>query len=176
MISFLDRKSCLVVVALAAGLLLAACGGAKKAPAARKTVDDFFPIKVGDRVVQMQIAILPAEQARGLMYRKTLGADEGMLFAYRQPQTMSFYMRNTSLPLDIGFFSPDGELKEIYPMYPFDERTVTSRSSDLRYALEMNQGWFKANGVKPGARIETKALAAALLARGLQLQFTPLPE
>jgi uncharacterized membrane protein (UPF0127 family) len=89
---------------------------------------------------------------------------------------MSFYMRNTSLPLDIGFFSPDGELKEIYPMYPFDERTVTSRSSDLRYALEMNQGWFKANGVKPGARIETKALAAALLARGLQLQITPLPE
>lgn len=133
-----------------------------------KTVEDRFAIRIGDHTVQMQIAAQPAEMQKGLMYRKTMGADEGMLFVYDSPQQMGFWMRNTVLPLDIGFISPDGELKEIYAMYPLDERTVSSHGRNLQFALEMNQGWYARAGVKPGAKLDLKAVAAALKARGLR--------
>ncbi len=149
--------------------LLTACGGSDAVKnAAPKTVDDRFAIKIGGRTVQMQIAALPAELQKGLMFRKTMGEDEGMLFVFTTPQPQGFYMRNTTLPLDIGYIGPDGELKEIYPLYPLDERTVKSRSRQIQFCLEMNQGWFKRNEVKPGAKLDLKAVAEALKARGLK--------
>jgi uncharacterized membrane protein (UPF0127 family) len=80
---------------------------------------------------------------------------------------MSFWMRNTTLPLDIGYFDSTGELKEVYPMYPRDERPVASRGR-MQYALEMNQGWFARAGVTTGAKLDQAALAEALRARGLK--------
>jgi uncharacterized membrane protein (UPF0127 family) len=154
---------------LSVALLLTACGGADAAKnATPKTVDDRFAIKVGAQTVQMQIAALPPELQKGLMFRKTMGEQEGMLFVFTSPQQQGFWMRNTTLPLDIGYFDPSGELKEIYPMYPLDERPVTSRGRDIQYCLEMNQGWFKRNDVKPGAKLDLKAVAAALKDRGLK--------
>jgi uncharacterized protein len=158
-----------VICGLLGLMCLTACGGSEAVQDARlKTVDDRFPIKVGDRVVQMQIAAFPSEQQKGLMFRQAMGADEGMLFVFTQRQQAGFYMRNTSLPLDIGYFESTGELKEIYPMYPFDERSVSSRSRLIQFCLEMNQGWYKKNGVKPGAMLDLPAVAAALKARGLK--------
>jgi uncharacterized membrane protein (UPF0127 family) len=145
---------------------MAATSSSSVATSTPKSVADFFPIKVGDKVVRMQLAVRPAEMQRGLMERRDLGPDDGMIFVYDKPQQMSFWMRNTPTALDIGFFRVDGVLEEIYPMYPFDEKTVTSRSDRLHFALETNQGWFAANGVKPGVKIDVKALAAALKARG----------
>ena len=145
----------------------ASAGGAATA-AAPKTVMDDFPIKVGDRTVRMQLAVLPAEMQRGLMERRDLGPDDGMIFVYDKPQQMSFWMRNTPTPLDIGFFTSDGRLVEIHPLHPFDEKTVNSHSRELRFALEMNQGWYRAGGIKPGAKLDLKALAAALTARGFK--------
>lgn len=100
------------------------------------------------------------------MDRHDLGRDDGMIFIYESPQQMSFWMRNTPTPLDIGFFSPTGVLEEVYPLHPFDETAVASRTMRLQFALEMNQGWYRENGVKPGAQIDLKALVAALQARG----------
>lgn len=114
----------------------------------------------------MQLAVREAEMTQGLMERRDLGRDEGMLFVYARPQRMSFWMRNTPTPLDIGFFDDGGMLEEIYPLHPFDETPVATRSTLLTMALEMNQGWFQANGVKPGAQIDLKAVAEALKARG----------
>lgn len=149
--------------------LLTACGGTDAAKnAAPKTVDDRFAIKIGDRTVQMQVAALPAELQRGLMFRKAMGEDEGMLFVFTVPQPQGFWMRNTTLPLDIGYFDAGGELKEIYPMHPLDEKTVKSRSRSIQFCLEMNQGWYARQGVKPGARLDLKAVAAALRARDLK--------
>ena len=151
---------------LAAGLL-AGCGRQEPAaPAATKTVADFFPIKVDGHPVRMQLAVLNAEMERGLMGRRDLGADDGMIFVYLRPQRMSFWMHDTPTPLDIGFFDRSGALVEVYPMQPFDETTVASRSDQLQFALEMNQGWFSANGVRPDAKLDLPALAAALRARG----------
>ncbi len=158
----------LLVAAMGLLLGLTACGSDRPAATAEplKTASDFFPIKVGERVVRMQLAIQPVEQQRGLMFRRDLGRDDGMIFIYDRPQQMGFWMRNTPTALDIGFFDPAGRLQEIYPMHPFDERTVSSRGSNLIYALEMNQNWFRENGVKPGAQLDLKALTAAMKARG----------
>jgi len=158
-----------LVLALASTFVSAGCGKEKAAaPAAEapKTVADFFPIAVGGKTVRMQLAVLPAEMERGLMGRRDLGRDDGMIFLYAKPQQMSFWMHDTPTALDIGFFDHDGMLEEVYPMYPFDEKTVNSRSPQLQFALEMNQGWFSASGVKPGMELDRKALAAALKARG----------
>ena len=164
-------------VAAAVALGLAACrGGTAEAPAASRTVADRFDIGLGGTTVRLQVAVLPAELERGLMERRDLGADEGMVFVFGSPQRLSFWMRNTPTPLDIGYFTPGGELAEIYPMYPFDERTVASRGSRLQLALEMNQGWFGRHGVQAGARLDMRALAAALRARGFDPGKLHLPE
>jgi uncharacterized membrane protein (UPF0127 family) len=148
---------------------------ATAATGAAKTVADFFPIQVGDRVIRMQLAVRDAEMQRGLMQRRDLGRDEGMIFVYERPRQLSFWMRNTPTPLDIGFFDASGELKEVYPMYPFDETSVPSRSAEIQYALEMNQGWYRENGVKPGAKLDLAALAAALRERGFDPRRYGLP-
>jgi len=150
--------------------MVTGCGrsDALQSHAVAKPATEFFVIQVGDRPVRMQLAVRPREMERGLMERRDLKADEGMLFVYPGTQQMSFWMRNTPTPLDIGFFTADGVLKEIYPLHPFDERPVTSRSNELKFALEMNQGWFAKNEVKPGAKLDLKALADALRARGFE--------
>jgi len=143
-------------------------GDATRAPTEVKTVADFFTVSVGTKPVRMQLAIKPREMEHGLMGREDLKSDEGMLFLYEEPQRMSFWMRNTPTPLDIGFFTADGVLKEIYQMYPFDETPVMSRSTELRFALEMKQGWFEFNGMKPGSKLDLKTLAEAIKARGFE--------
>jgi uncharacterized protein len=156
------------VIAALMTLALSACAKEKmpNQMAAPKSVSEFFPINVGEKTVRMQLAVLEPEQERGLMERRDLGADDGMIFVYAKSQQMHFWMHNTPTPLDMGFFDHDGVLLEVYPMQPFDERTIASRSTAIQFPLEMRQGWYSANGVKPGARIDLKALAAALKARG----------
>lgn len=149
-------------------LLLAACGGSEAKNTEPKSIADWFTVQVGEQTVKVQIAALAAEQQKGLMFRKTMAEDEGMLFVFTAPQAQGFWMRNTTLPLDIGYFEPSGELKEIYPLHPLDERPVSSRSRNIQFCLEMNQGWFQRHGVKPGAKLDLKAVAGALRARGFK--------
>ncbi len=163
-----SRRRFLPLMIVAALALLTACGKDAAARSAPKSIEDRFAIKVGARTVQLQVALFPAETLKGLMFREQMGADEGMVFVFDRPQQMSFWMRNTPLPLDVGYFDPEGVLKEIYPLYPRDERSVVSRGRNLQFALEMNQGWFSTAGVKPGDRIDLKALAEAVRARGLK--------
>lgn len=152
------------------GLSLGGCGQNKNAAQAAegKPLSTYFPIKLGIQVVQLQVAALEPEMAMGLMYRRDLKPDQGMLFIYPKAQRMDFYMRNTPTPLDIGFFTSDGVLREKYPMYPFDEKTVSSRSDRIQLSVEMNQGWYDQNGVKVGAQLDMKALIEALKARGFE--------
>jgi len=148
--------------------LLTACGQKAASDELPKTASDYFDLTVGARTVHVQVAALSNEQERGLMFRDQLGAEEGMLFVFTRAHQQGFWMRNTKLPLDIGYFDSAGVLKEIYPMYPHDERTVASRSHDIQFCLEMNQGWFQGHGVKAGDQLDLKLVAAALKARGLK--------
>jgi uncharacterized protein len=160
-------------LALALGLFsffaLSACDRSV-APAEKsgKTLAEHFDIKIGQSTASLQIAVLPIEQQHGLMHRRDLKPNEGMVFVYRYPQQMSFWMRNTPTPLDIGFFNSEGVLLEVHPLLPFDETPVKSRSEELKYAVELPQGWYAKNEVRPGARLDTKALAEAIKARGFE--------
>lgn len=172
------------IIAAAAVVLLFAAGcrdgGAQEAPKAVKSASDYFTIKVGAQPVRMQLAVEQPgnmrELSRGLMGRRDLAEDQGMIFVYQRADRMGFYMRNTPTPLDIGFFTKDGVLREVRQMFPFDETTVSSVRTDIQFALEMNQGWFARHGVKPapsatsdaGAKIDLPALAEALKARGFK--------
>jgi uncharacterized membrane protein (UPF0127 family) len=155
-------------VLLALGVLAAGCGQGKTAqgPGLDKSVFDHFTMSVGGAPASLEIAILPGEQQRGLMQRGNLGKDEGMLFVDATPMRQSFWMKNTPEALDIGFIRPDGTIAEIYPLLPFDERTVLSHGSDLQFALEMPAGWFAAHGIRPGAKLERREIAAAVRDRG----------
>lgn len=156
---------------LTAFVTFAGCGTKENATTdTPKTVADYFNIRIGDKTPRLQFAVLPLEQQQGLMYRRDLGADDGMIFVYASTQQMGFWMRNTPTPLDIGFFDAKGKLLEIYPMYPLDENSVRSRSDEIKFAVEMNQGWFKANNVRAGATLDMKAVAEAMKARGFTLQ------
>ncbi len=165
-------------VAVAVAAMISGCGQersaapAKTAPVASaataKTWLEFFPIRIGDRTVRLQLAVRPSEMQRGLMERRDLGRDDGMIFVYEKPQPLSFWMQNTPTALDIGFITAAGVLEEVRQMHPFDETAVASRSTQVQFALEMNQGWYAAAGVKPGARLDVKALADALRARGFE--------
>lgn len=148
-------------------VLLAGCGNDATKAEAVKSIDERFPIRIGDRVVQVQVALAPAEMQRGLMFVKSMGADEGMIFVFQRPQTMGFWMRNTELPLDIGYIDPDGTLREIYPLHPRDEKPVPS-AAPRQIALEMNRGWFSRAGVKAGAKLDIGALQDAMRARGVK--------
>lgn len=114
---------------------------------------DTFELEIGSVTLKAQFAIDPATQQKGLMHRETLAEDQGMLFISDRPGPQSYWMRNTLIPLDIGFFTEDGVLREIYPLFPRVEEPVKSRRNDIVYALEMNRGWFKANGVKVGEQL-----------------------
>ena len=104
------------------------------------------------------------------MGRRDLGPDQGMLFVFPKPGPQSFWMRNTPTPLDIAYFTPEGALAEVYAAFPFDERPLPSRSPRLQFVLEMNQGWYHDHGVRSGALLDLKAVAAALKARGFDPQ------
>jgi uncharacterized membrane protein (UPF0127 family) len=165
-VSLLQRWFGVALLALA----FAGCGESAPpaAPAAEKTVSDFFDIRIGAKLTHLQLAVREGEMEHGLMGRRALGADEGMLFVYERPQRMSFWMHDTPTALDIGFFDRDGKLKEVWPMQPFDETTVSSHGRALQFALEMNQGWYAGNGIRPGAQLDLTALSAALAARGFK--------
>lgn len=151
---------------VAFGLCLQGCGSQKADEAPLKTIWDHFTVQVAGHPASVEVAILGAEMEHGLMQRPDLGADEGMFFVYRAPERMNYWMRNTPEPLDIAYLDSDGAIREIYPMIPFDERAVSSRSDQIRYVLEMPRGWFSAHQVRIGDTIDRAALAAAVKARG----------
>ncbi|WP_269538829.1 DUF192 domain-containing protein [Cerasicoccus fimbriatus] len=132
----------------------------------RVTAETYFPLTIGDKDIRVQLAILPSEQAQGLMFRQELGENDGMLFVFRKPGPRGFWMKNVDIPLDVGYILADGTLAEVYPMYPHVEESVKSKSDKIKIVLEMNQGWFAENGIKPGDKIDLAQAAAAMDARG----------
>jgi len=109
-------------------------------------------IRVGSHAVDAEVASTPPERQVGLMYRFSLPADRGMLFVFAEPQPLSFWMRNTYVPLSIAFIDAQGRVLNIEDMAPRDETGVPSRGLAL-YALEMRKGWFAERGIRPGTQV-----------------------
>lgn len=91
--------------------------------------------------------------ATGLMERKHLPKNAGMLFDFGMDQELSFWMKNTYLPLQIAFINSEGIVKHIASMVPLSTRAVRS-PFNCRYALEVNEGWFDDNNIRTGATVE----------------------
>lgn len=101
--------------------------------------------------LSIELADTPAEMSRGLMGRKELGKDSGMLFDFKGDTNTAFYMKNTSVTLSIAFIDSSGKVLGIKNMKPFD-LTPVQPPATYRYAIEANQRWFAENGVKAGYR------------------------
>jgi hypothetical protein len=109
-------------------------------------------IQVGGFPITVEVATTPGEQSKGLMDRPSLDPDSGMLFVYDRPQALSFWMKDTGIPLSIAFIGPDSRISEIRDLQPHDESHVRS-DSPCRWALETNLGWFDKRGIGVGAKI-----------------------
>jgi uncharacterized membrane protein (UPF0127 family) len=99
--------------------------------------------------LKVELASSPEERSQGLMRRKNLADGEGMLFIFERDEALSFWMKDTIIPLSIAFIASDGRIVEIKDMRPLDLSPVKS-SRSVRYALEVPQGWFERAGIKPG--------------------------
>lgn len=99
---------------------------------------------------RVELADDDTSRADGLMYRTKLGADEGMLFDFKQPQVVYFWMKNTYLPLDMIFIRGDGTVVSISEnAKPLSEKPISS-VGPVRFVLEVNAGTAERIGLKPG--------------------------
>jgi hypothetical protein len=113
----------------------------------------------GTHEFSVEVASEPKERAKGLMYRKTLAPDHGMLFDFGAPQQISMWMKNTHIPLDMLFIDETGVISTVAERTtPFSERTIPS-NAPVRYVLEINGGRADALGIRAGDTVSSPALA-----------------
>ena len=136
------RVPCLL---LAAWVSLTAAGCGSDAGRVRLTV--------GGEQFDVELAVTPEQRRQGLMFREKLGEREGMLFVFDEEQTVSFWMRDTPLPLSIAFIDNRGVIVHVADMVPYSEAPVPSRYP-VRYALEVNKGALERAGIEVGDLVE----------------------
>ena len=136
--------ACLLSLASALGAARAQSSAQPKLPAVELTAGMH-------RIVAEVAATLP-QQMVGLMHRTEMDANEGMLFVYDTPTVHCFWMRNTLLPLTIAFIDDSGRIVNLADMKPQTDDSHCA-ASPVRFALEMNQGWFAKRGLKAGSRL-----------------------
>jgi uncharacterized membrane protein (UPF0127 family) len=134
-------------LAAATLLSLVACGAG--AQTAR------FPtiqLSAGMHLIQAEVAQTDPQRQQGLMNREKMANNHGMVFVFDQANPQCMWMKNTLLPLSVAFIDADGKIVNIEDMQP---QTLDSHCSTkpVKYALEMNLGWFKQKNVKPGSAI-----------------------
>ena len=110
-------------------------------------------LKIANSLLFAEVADTPQTSANGLMFRDSLPEDHGMLFIFDAPETASFWMRNTKIPLSIAYIDSTARILEIKSLKPLDETPVASASGKVAFALEVNEGWFARHGVATGAKI-----------------------
>jgi len=129
---------------LAAALFAAAPVRAQPGPL--RKVD----LSIDMRVIHAEVADTVAARMQGLMYRTSLAPNSGMLFVYEQPAMECMWMKNTLVPLSVAFMDGKGTIINIARMQPQTEVSHCTEQP-ASYALEMEQGWFARNGIRPGA-------------------------
>jgi len=130
-------------VVLAAALVLA--------PVARAQLP-VIQLQAGMHLVRAEVADTFSARMQGLMHRKALAQNAGMLFVFEESATHCMWMKNTYVPLSVAFLDEAGAIINIADMTPHSEDSHCA-AKPARYALEMNRGWFAERGVKPGTRL-----------------------
>jgi uncharacterized membrane protein (UPF0127 family) len=140
-----------LIAAALLGLLLAA--GAARALERFDWSELTIETAKGPQKFRVELAVSPDQQAQGLMFRRRMDADAGMLFPYEQPQKVAFWMKNTFIPLDMLFIAQDGRIESIRERtVPQSEEPVRSRGR-IKAVLELNGGTASRLQIKPGDRV-----------------------
>lgn len=110
-------------------------------------------LTAGMYVIQAEVAATPDQREQGLMFRKQMAQNDGMVFLFGGPAKVCMWMKNTLIPLSVAFLDKNGKVVNIEDMQP---QSLTSHCSKeyVPYALEMNLGWFKQKNIKPGSIIK----------------------
>ena len=141
-----DRLSAIRV--LAAAVLLAAAAWHARAEAPMPT----RVLKIGSHALRVEVAQTEAQRSQGLMFRKSLGRDDGMLFIFDDPGYYAMWMKNTLIPLSVAFVDANGVILNVADMEP---RTLDSHPAQgpAVYAIETNKGWFAQNKLGAGDKV-----------------------
>ena len=135
------------------GLALALATGSAWAQNAPQPKLDTVTLSAGMYNIRTEVARTALQTQTGMMFRTEMAQHEGMLFVFDGPEKRCFWMKNTLLPLSIAFIADDGRIVNLADMQPQSEQSHCS-AEPVRFALEMNQGWFAKRGIKPGSRLK----------------------
>ncbi|HUO03431.1 MAG TPA: DUF192 domain-containing protein [Rhizomicrobium sp.] len=143
------------VVTFASGCALAASGPQTGLPVETITIDT----KAGPHPFKVEIAADDQSRETGLMFRKTMAPDAGMLFDFHEPQDVSFWMENTILPLDMLFVRADGTIARVKEnATPYSRETIPS-GEPVQFVIELNAGRAQALGIKAGGHVHAPEIA-----------------
>ena len=109
-------------------------------------------LNAGMHLIRAEVVADYATRAQGLMHRKSLAQNAGMLFIFDDQAIHCMWMKNTLIPLSVAFIDDRGMIVNLADMEPHSEVSHCA-AHPVRYALEMNRGWFAARGIKPGTRL-----------------------
>jgi hypothetical protein len=109
-------------------------------------------LNAGMHLIRAEVVSDYATRAQGLMHRKSLASNAGMLFIFDDQAVHCMWMKNTLIPLSVAFIDERGAIVNIEDMEPHSEASHCA-AQPVRYALEMNRGWFAQRGIKPGTRL-----------------------
>lgn len=141
--------------ALVACVVFAASAGVPQPAGAQTRPQPTLPavkLNAGIHVITAEAATTEQTRVTGLMFRERLAPNHGMLFVFDYKGQQCFWMRNTPLPLTIAFIEDDGTIVQLADMAPQMD-TLHCSQKPVRFALEMEQGWFAKRGIAPGAKI-----------------------
>ena len=110
-------------------------------------------LSAGGHKLTAEVASNDSQRSTGLMHRRMLPENRGMLFIFTDIAHHSMWMMNTYVPLSVAFLDPSGTIINIEDMQPQTQNTHSAKKP-AKYALEMNLGWFAKRGIKPGTKIE----------------------
>lgn len=128
-----------MLLALALAAVLPACA-------------DLVPLKIGPRIVSVEVADTPAEREYGLMQRAAMPENQGMLFVFPADSRQCMWMKDTLIPLSVAFIDTQGRIVNIADMEPHS-RQIHCSDGPVRYALEVNRGWFQRRSVQAGDNV-----------------------
>ncbi|MBB3294274.1 hypothetical protein FHT39_002913 [Mitsuaria sp. BK045] len=150
----LNIKRAASSAALSTALLITALSAAAPALAQQipQTGLPVVELGAGMHLIHAEVARTDEQRAIGLMARKEMAPNAGMIFVFEQPAQQCFWMRNTLIPLSAAFVADDGTIVNIVEMQPLSDASHCS-AKPVRYVLEMNKGWFDKRGLKAGSKL-----------------------
>ena len=140
-------------LALLLSLAVAVAAHAQQGPQPRLPTTE---IVAGMHVIHAELALTPAQQSTGMMFRREMTGNDGMLFVNEEPAVRCFWMRNTLVPITIAFIADDGRIVNLADMAPKSDASHCS-AEPVRLALEMPQGWFARRGIAAGFKLRGRA-------------------